>query len=108
MTKEEEAARKAEEERHRVANPHSGGDNPPDTPVYGHMRPNIPPQLPPIGYSPATSQAPPQYGTQSPGTVEGMSQYATSNSARSTPSNHKNSYPQSPYGQNSQMYQQSA
>lgn len=98
--KEEEAARKADEERHRAdvqQRAHEGG--PPEAPVYGQMRQavGVPgqapthPQLPPIGYQPAASgnTAAPQYGTQSPGLPEGMAHY-----------------PQSPYGQNPQMYQQ--
>ncbi|RYN44145.1 hypothetical protein AA0112_g542 [Alternaria arborescens] len=99
--KEEEAARKADEERHRAdvqQRAHEGGA--PEAPVYGQMRqavgvPGQPPQhpqLPPIGYQPAASgnSTAPQYGTQSPGLPEGMAHY-----------------PQSPYGQNPQMYQQS-
>lgn len=99
--KEEEAARKADEERHRAdvqQRVHEGGA-PGEAPVYGQMRqavgvPGQPPQhpqLPPIGYQPAASgnTAAPQYGTQSPGLPEGMAHY-----------------PQSPYGQNPQMYQQ--
>ncbi|KAL6152130.1 hypothetical protein ACJBU6_09014 [Exserohilum turcicum] len=98
--KEEEAARKADEERHRAdaqQRAHEGG--PPEAPVYGQIRQavGVPgqgsqhPQLPPIGYQPAASgnTAAPQYGTQSPGLPEGMAHY-----------------PQSPYGQNPQMYQQ--
>jgi len=98
--KEEEAARKADEERHRAdvqQRAHEGGA--PEAPVYGQMRqavgvPGQPPQhpqLPPIGYQPAASgnSTAPQYGTQSPGLPEGMAHY-----------------PQSPYGQNPQMYQQ--
>jgi transcription factor CON7 len=104
--KEEEAQRKAEEERQR-AEGRGGDQNASEAPVYGHMRPNIPPQLPPIGYNPAASTQAPPYGTQSPGTIEGMTQYANSDSIPSTSSNSRNSYPQSPYGQNQQMYQQS-
>ncbi|KAK1911772.1 hypothetical protein P3342_013077 [Pyrenophora teres f. teres] len=99
--KEEEAARKADEERHRAdvqQRAHEGGGAP-EVPSYGQMRqavgvPGQPPQhpqLPPIGYQPAASgnTAAPQYGTQSPGLPDGMAHY-----------------PQSPYGQNPQMYQQ--
>jgi hypothetical protein len=98
--KEEEAARKADEERHRAdaqQRAHEGGA--PEAPVYGGMRQGVGvpgqapshPQLPPIGYQPAASgnTTAPQYGTQSPGLPEGMAHY-----------------PQSPYGQNPQMYQQ--
>jgi hypothetical protein len=98
--KEEEAARKADEERHRAdvqSRQHDGGA-PGETP-YAQMRQavGVPgqapqhPQLPPIGYQPAASgnAAPPQYGTQSPGLPEAMGHY-----------------PQSPYGQNPQMYNQ--
>ncbi|KAF1842415.1 uncharacterized protein K460DRAFT_184715 [Cucurbitaria berberidis CBS 394.84] len=99
--KEEEAARKADEERHRadVQQRQHDGVAPGEPPVYGQMRqavgvPGQPPQhpqLPPIGYQPAASSntAAPQYGTQSPGLPEGMAHY-----------------PQSPYGQNPQMYSQ--
>ncbi|OSS54874.1 hypothetical protein B5807_00210 [Epicoccum nigrum] len=104
--KEEEAQRKADDERQRAEMhqhaqqqrvAHDGG--PPEAPVYGQMRQavGVPgqqpshPQLPPIGYQPAASgtSAAPQYGTHSPGLPEGMAHY-----------------PQSPYGQNPQMYQQ--
>jgi len=92
--KEEEAQRKADEERQRATD--GRHDNGSDTPVYGQMRGVGPPQmggpqLPPIGYAPAASgpQAP-QYGTQSPGLDQsGMAHY-----------------PQSPYGQTPQIYQQ--
>ncbi|OCL04540.1 hypothetical protein AOQ84DRAFT_115785 [Glonium stellatum] len=94
--KEEEAARKAEEERQRAAEGRATHGDGSETPVYGQMRPNLGPpqmggpQLPPIGYQPAAGgpTAPP-YGTQSPGAMEGMAHY-----------------PQSPYGQNTQIYQQ--
>ncbi|KAL1656468.1 hypothetical protein SLS61_000931 [Didymella pomorum] len=122
--KEEEAQRKADDERQRAEMhqhaqqqrvAHDGG--PPEAPAYGQMRQavGIPgqqpshPQLPPIGYQPAASgtSAAPQYGTHSPGLPEGMAQYAPPNNAYDSPSsNLNNSYPQSPYGQNPQMYQQ--
>ncbi|KAF2661248.1 hypothetical protein K491DRAFT_483109 [Lophiostoma macrostomum CBS 122681] len=97
--KEEEQQRKADEERQRAADPRAPHDNGPDAPVYGQVRQPVGmpgqapghPQLPPIGYQPAASgnTSGPQYGTQSPGLAEGMAHY-----------------PQSPYGQNPQMYQQ--
>ncbi|KAH3917934.1 C2H2 zinc finger transcription factor PnCon7-like protein [Parastagonospora nodorum] len=97
--KEEEAQRKADDERHRADAQQRHEGPPGEAPVYGQMRqavgvPGQGPQhaqLPPIGYQPAASgnNAPPQYGTQSPGLPEGMAHY-----------------PQSPYGQNPQMYQQ--
>ncbi|KAJ4993885.1 hypothetical protein SVAN01_00362 [Stagonosporopsis vannaccii] len=122
--KEEEAQRKADDERQRAEMhqhaqqqrvAHDGG--PPEAPVYGQMRQavGVPgqqpshPQLPPIGYQPAASgtSAAPQYGTHSPGLPEGMAQYATPNNPYDSPSSNPNhSYPQSPYGQNPQMYQQ--
>jgi len=98
--KEEEDARKADEERHRadVQQRHQEGGAPGET-AYGQMRQavGVPgqapqhPQLPPIGYQPAASgnTAASQYGTQSPGLPDGMAHY-----------------PQSPYGQNPQMYNQ--
>lgn len=78
-------ARKADEERARQEQESRGTQsNGPDTPVYGHMRTPIqtptmtgaPPQLPPIGYQPAGSQAP-TYGQQSPA-MEGMPSYVVS------------------------------
>jgi hypothetical protein len=115
--KEEEAQRKAEDERHRAdaQQRHEGGP-PGEAPVYGQMRQAVgvpgqgPPhtQLPPIGYQPAASgNNAPQYGTQSPGLPEGMAQYVTLK-PNLNHSSHINgsSYPQSPYGQNPQMYQQ--
>lgn len=116
--KEEEAQRKADDERHRNdAQQRHDGAPPSEAPVYGQMRqavgvPGQPPQhaqLPPIGYQPAASgnNAAPQYGTQSPGLPEGMAQYVTpSSSAYHSPDTNDSSYPQSPYGQNPQMYQQ--
>lgn len=67
------------------------------------------PQLPPIGYAPAASgQAPPQYGTQSPSAIGEMAQYAAANPQMypSSASNASSSYPQSPYAQGQNMYQQ--
>jgi hypothetical protein len=66
------------------------------------------PQLPPIGYAqaPAGAQSQPQYQGQSPA-IEGMAQYATAtNQVYSNGNNSGSSYPQSPYAQNSQVYQQ--
>jgi len=113
--KEEEAARKAEEERQRQqAEQQRGPDNPSDQPVYGqHMRTPIGPpptmggpQLPPIGYAPnAGGQSQPQYPQQT-SAMEGMAQYAATNQLYSSINNNGNSYPQSPYGQNNQMYPQ--
>ncbi|KAH7088348.1 C2H2 transcription factor-like protein [Paraphoma chrysanthemicola] len=102
--KEEEAQRKADDDRHRadVQQRAHDGAAPGEAPVYGQMRqavgvPGQAPhtQLPPIGYQPAASgnNTAPQYGTQSPGLPEGMA-------------HNSSSYPQSPYGQNPQMYQQ--
>ncbi|KAF2872180.1 C2H2 transcription factor-like protein [Massariosphaeria phaeospora] len=100
--KEEDGLRKADEERHRAAEQRAVHDNGTDAPVYGQMRQAVgvpgqppPPHLPPIGYQPAASNTTsgPQYGTQSPGLPENMA-------------HNSSSYPQSPYGQNPQMYQQ--
>ncbi|KAF2196246.1 hypothetical protein GQ43DRAFT_268391 [Delitschia confertaspora ATCC 74209] len=94
--KEEEAARKAEEERQRAAEGRPAHEAGSDAPVYSQIRQmaqpgtGAAPQLPPIGYQPANTTAGPQYGTASPGIQEGMA----------------HSYPQSPYGQNPQIYQQ--
>lgn len=113
--KEEEAARKAEEERARQqVEQQRGQENPSDQPVYGqHMgRPiGAPPsmggpQLPPIGYGPnAGGQSQAQYPQQSPA-MEGMAQYAANHQLYGSTNNNGSSYPQSPYGQNNQMYQQ--
>jgi len=99
--KEEEATRKADEERHRASvqqRAHEGGAHEPH--VYGQMLraigvPGQPPQLPPTGYEAAASgnNTARQYNTASLDLLESMAQYATT-------------YPQSPYGQNWQMYQQ--
>ncbi|KAF2761086.1 hypothetical protein EJ05DRAFT_252528 [Pseudovirgaria hyperparasitica] len=95
--KEEEQQRKAEDERARAeGRPVDNGDGPQ---VYGALRSQVPPpnmgggpQLPPIGYAPASGGQAPPYGTQSPGMPEGM------------PHNYG---PQSPYGHGqNQMYQQ--
>ncbi|KAF1983666.1 hypothetical protein K402DRAFT_414288 [Aulographum hederae CBS 113979] len=99
--KEEEAQRKADEDRQRQGGD-PRGDNGEGGPVYG-MRPApiaAPPNMPnahlppPMGYTPASSQAPTQYGEHSP-TLDGVAQYSNGNS-----------FPQSPYGQNAPMYQQ--
>ncbi|KAF2191039.1 transcriptional regulator [Zopfia rhizophila CBS 207.26] len=115
--KEEEAQRKAEEERQRAAEGRPPHDNGTEAPVYGQMRQavGVPgqapghPQLPPIGYQPAVTgnASGPQYGTQSPGLAEGMAQYGAANSnVYNSPNSNSSSYPQSPYGQTPQMYQQ--
>ena len=38
--------------------------------------------------------------------MEGMAQYAANNQMYNSTSSNSNSYPQSPYGQNTQIYQQ--
>jgi hypothetical protein len=94
--KEEEAARKADDERHRQTDPRGAEQH--DQPPYGQMRtplgppPNMGgPQLPPIGYPPQQGGGPPQqYGQPQPSPgMENMGHY-----------------PQSPYGQGGQVYQQ--
>jgi len=63
------------------------------------MPPNMGgPQLPPIGYAPSGGQAPAQYAAQ--GQVDGAPQYAAGQMYSS------GGYPQSPYAQGGQMYQQ--
>jgi len=57
------------------------------------------PQLPPIGYAPAAGQAAPQYAAQPQ--VDGAQQYAPPGQMYSG-----GGYPQSPYAQGGQMYQQ--
>jgi transcription factor CON7 len=113
--KEEEAQRKADEERQRQQNDNRTAEqqNASDQPVYGHMRTPIGPpptmggpQLPPIGYAPsAGGQSQPQYAQQSPA-MENMAQYASNTQLYSNGNNTGNSYPQSPYGQNNQLYNQ--
>ena len=113
--KEEEAQRKAEDERRRQDEESRGADQqaPADQPVYGHIRTPIGPppqmggpQLPPIGYAPSTGGASqPQYAQQSPA-MEGVAQYAANNQMYGAANNNGSSYPQSPYGQNNQMYTQ--
>ncbi|KAF2431203.1 hypothetical protein EJ08DRAFT_587614 [Tothia fuscella] len=104
--KEEEAARKADDERQRDGRPVEQHDQ--NAPVYGTMRTPLGPppsmggpQLPPIGYAPgpAGGQSQPQY-------QEGV-QYATApQPIYSNGNNSGNSYPQSPYAPNNQVYQQ--
>jgi len=96
--KEEEAARKADDERARQGqgDPRATGDNGENNP-YGMRTPLGAPanhQLPPIGYAPAGTQPPAQCGSQSPA-LDGMAQYGDGSS-----------FPQSPYRQNNPMYQQ--
>lgn len=65
------------------------------------------PQLPPIGYQPANTTTAAQYGTGSPGLQEGMPTYAApASNVYNSPNSNSSSYPQSPYGQNPQIYQQ--
>ncbi|KAF2084835.1 hypothetical protein K490DRAFT_48212 [Saccharata proteae CBS 121410] len=110
--KEEEAQRKAEEERQRQSDNRNQTDSDPQTPMYGGVRHIGPPmqggpQLPPIGYAPAGSgQASNQYSTQSPGAIGEMAQYAANHQMYGSASNSSSSYPQSPYAQSQQMYQQ--
>ncbi|KAK4959536.1 hypothetical protein LTR66_013076 [Elasticomyces elasticus] len=101
--KEEENARKQDEERQRQEHGRSAPENgaqPGQYAQHSMLPPQMGgPQLPPIGYAPAGGQAPAQYGGQ-PGQVDGTPQYASGQIYAS-------SYPQSPYGQQGQMYQQS-
>ncbi|EGP89754.1 transcription factor [Zymoseptoria tritici IPO323] len=98
--KEEENSRKAEEERQRQEAQRSGQDTsqPQGQPgQYGQphmMAPSMGgPQLPPIGYQPASGQ-PGQYAQ--PQQVDGAQQYGYG----------AQGYPQSPYGQGGMPYQQ--
>ncbi|KAF2147828.1 hypothetical protein K461DRAFT_72972 [Myriangium duriaei CBS 260.36] len=103
--KEEEHARKQEEERQRAEGRPVGQEGTPTsaTAQYAPSHMLAPgmggPQLPPIGYAPAPGQAPAQYSAGPP--VDGQAYQATSQM-------YTNGYPQSPYGQQSQMYQQRA
>lgn len=100
--KEEEASRKAAEDRERVAAQAAqagqvDGPGPSDPsqgqpPAYGG---GVRPQLPPIGYQPADNQVPSQYGAPGGGMVY------QSNGQMGYPPN----YPHSPY-QSGPVYQQ--
>ncbi|KAF2232495.1 hypothetical protein EV356DRAFT_525192 [Viridothelium virens] len=102
--KEEENQRKADEERQRQADGRSAtdsGSQPGSAAGYGDMRSQMmhnSTQLPPIGYAPASGQAPPQYSAPG-GTIEGTAQYGSS----TLYNNNSNFPPQSPYGQPNQM-----
>ncbi|KAK8164969.1 transcriptional regulator [Phyllosticta citrichinensis] len=112
--KEEEAQRKADEERRRQQEARSQENSNAEGPIYGDRQMGQSaqmggPQLPPIGYAPAgaTGQTTTQYGTQSPGAIGDMAQYAAANpQLYGGASNASSSYPQSPYAQGQQMYQQ--
>ena len=96
--KEEENARKADEERQRAAAQANSVDgqttDPTQAPPGQSYPPGVRPQLPPIGYGPASGQVTGQY----PGGVEQMYQQGNGQVY--------SSYPHSPYGQGQQMYQQ--
>ena len=101
--KEEENARKQDEERARQEAARNGQDGgpPQGPPQYGQpgmMPPHMAggPQLPPIGYQPA-SQAPGQYQPQQ---VDGAPQYG------GQPMYGGQGYPQSPYTQGGLPYSQ--
>ena len=92
--KDEDAARKVDEDRtravHHQAGPQGDGHANGDGAQAQGVR-----QLPPLGYAPASGQVPAQYAA--PGAnMDGMSQY----SGGQMP----NYYPQSPYGQGNSMY----
>ncbi|KXT18066.1 hypothetical protein AC579_4537 [Pseudocercospora musae] len=96
--KEEENNRKAEEERQRQEAQRSGQDSSQAQGQPGHygqpnmMQPQMGgPQLPPIGYQPATGQAPGQYAQ--PQQVDGAQQYSGNSQMYGA-----QGYPQSPYG----------
>ncbi|GAB7339135.1 hypothetical protein MBLNU457_5806t1 [Dothideomycetes sp. NU457] len=107
--KEEDAQRKAEDERHRQeavqrGQPPDGTPTQPSAqyPPQHMMQPQMGgPQLPPIGYAPGAGQSAPQYAGQPP--VDGAQQYAPPGQMYSG-----GGYPQSPYAQGGQMYQQHA
>ena len=95
--KEEDNQRKVEEERARAAN---GGSEPsadPNQPPGGQNYPPGPgrPQLPPIGYAPASGQVP------AGGYPSGVDQmYQAQGNGQVYPQ-----YPHSPYGQGQQMHE---
>ncbi|KAI9844710.1 MAG: hypothetical protein M1838_002068 [Thelocarpon superellum] len=101
--KEEDNQRKADEERQRVASQASAVEPPiPADPSQASSAaaypPGVRPQLPPIAYTPGQpGPVPGHYPAQANG-IEQMQQYG-SNPLYSN-------YPQSPYGQGNQMYQQ--
>ncbi|KAI9826119.1 MAG: hypothetical protein M1832_000568 [Thelocarpon impressellum] len=103
--KEEDNARKADEERQRVAaqanqvEPQAGAD-PAQASSAAAYPPGVRPQLPPIGYTPGAQAGQVQQGhyPAQPNGIEQMQQYSN-NPLYSN-------YPQSPYGQGNQMYQQ--
>ncbi|OQV10515.1 hypothetical protein CLAIMM_14501 isoform 3 [Cladophialophora immunda] len=99
--KEEENARKAEEERQRVAAQANQVDGPPGdahpVPGQGYQQNGTRPSLPPIGYQSAEGHAQGQYGQPQGGMV-----YPPG----STQMNSYPNYPNSPYAQQGQVYQQ--
>jgi transcription factor CON7 len=102
--KEEENQRKAEEERQRQAAQAAGQSEPQNStePAQASSAstytPGIRPQLPPIGYQPAQAgQVPSGHYQAPPSGIEQM-QYGNNQLYQN--------YPQSPYGQGNQMYQQ--
>lgn len=105
--KEEDHARKQEEDRLRSEGRPVGHEGTPTsaTAQYAPAHMIAPgmggPQLPPIGYGPAPGQAPPQY-TTAPSQADGQA-YQSAGQMYTN-----GGYPQSPYGQQSQMYQQRA
>ena len=106
--KEEENQRKAAEERERAAAAAQANqvDNnaQPDPAAQANQSQAYPagvrPQLPPLGYQPADGQVPGQYNA-SPG---GGLVYPAGNGQM--PAAYPANYPQSPYGQGNQVYQQ--
>ncbi|KIW48028.1 hypothetical protein, variant 2 [Exophiala oligosperma] len=99
--KEEENARKAEEERQRQAAQASQVDGAPgdahQVPGQGYQQNGGRPSLPPIGYQSADGHAQGQYGQPQGGMV-----YPQGNGQMGSYAN----YPNSPYAQQGQVYQQ--
>jgi hypothetical protein len=98
--KEEESARKADEERQRAAQVSQVEGQPPDAhQVAGqaYQQNGGRPSLPPIGYQAAEGQHQGQYAQPQGGMV-----YPQSNGQMGNYAN----YPNSPYGQPGQVYQQ--
>ncbi|KAI9725306.1 MAG: hypothetical protein M1828_003321 [Chrysothrix sp. TS-e1954] len=104
--KEEDGARKADEERQRQAvqqgQPMEGHGAPEGAPQH-HSASNGygqgPRQLPPLGYAPASGQVPTQYTQAGAPQMDGLPQYSSGPMQ-------SYGYPPSPYGQGQHMYHQ--
>ncbi|KAI9786192.1 MAG: hypothetical protein M1839_007602 [Geoglossum umbratile] len=102
--KDEETQRKEEERQRQPSQPTGQSETQNSTesaqaPSTSTYAPSVRPQLPPIGYQPAPAgQVPPGHYQAPPGGIEQIQQYGNNQLYQN--------YPQSPYGQGHQMYQQ--